>query len=75
MEIYFECTFESQTKDVKRFLKENNYILTSKCIKTPRTIIVDTITKEYKYDTSSYMSSVHVSWLFKAMLNSEFIKN
>ncbi len=68
MKIYFTCTFESQTKQVKSFLKENGYALVSKRIKKPNTIIIDSVSKEYQYETCFFFGSISVFWLLKAMI-------
>ena len=68
MKIYFECTFDGDTKQVKSFLKENGYTLVSKRIKKPNTIVIDSISKEYTFDTCYFFGSVSVFWLLKAMV-------
>ena len=67
MEIYFGCTFKGSTKLVKRYLKDNNYKLTSKNIRNYRTIIVNPITKEYVFNMCSFYHNIYVFWLFKAL--------
>ncbi len=68
MKIYFECSFDGDTKQVKLFLKENGYTLVSKRIKRPNTIIIDSISKEYSFDTCYFFESISVFWLLKALL-------
>ena len=71
MIIYFNTRFKTETKLVKQFLKNEQYTLTSKRIKNPSSIIVDNITKEYKYDTCTYFGNVYVFWLFKSLTINE----
>lgn len=56
MKIYFECTFDSDTKQVKLFLKENGYNLVSKLIKKPNTIVIDSVSKEYSSEKYYHIS-------------------
>lgn len=68
MKINFECTLKYETKKVKLFLVENEYKLISKRIKGYKSIVVDTITKEYSFESCFYFQSTSVFWLFKYLV-------
>jgi len=68
MILHFNCTFDTEVKQVKSYLRKNGYTLTSKKIKKYPTITVDTNTKEYGFESCYFFFDISVFWLFKAMV-------